>query len=172
MSPFFITGMPRSRTAWLANWLTTDRSLCVHDPVGSVVPVIGGKLVGVSGPEVCCAWDSFRAAWPDSPWLVVTRADAKYAFKRVLSEHMEIPDQFDTWWAGRLELLAQIVADGGARVLSVKFEDLDREETARTIWRHLLPELPFDRERWELLNDLTVTQDIWKRKARTWPLAR
>lgn len=24
---------PRSATAWAANWLTTDRSLCLHDPL-------------------------------------------------------------------------------------------------------------------------------------------
>lgn len=28
-----ILAAPRSATAWAANWLTTDRSLCLHDPL-------------------------------------------------------------------------------------------------------------------------------------------
>jgi len=31
--PFFITGLPRSRTAWLALAATTDRSICFHEPL-------------------------------------------------------------------------------------------------------------------------------------------
>ena len=29
--PFFVTGLLRSRTGWLANWLTYERSFCWHD---------------------------------------------------------------------------------------------------------------------------------------------
>jgi len=28
-----LVGLPRSGTTWAANWLTTDRSLCIHDPL-------------------------------------------------------------------------------------------------------------------------------------------
>jgi hypothetical protein len=28
-----VLGTPRSGTAWVANWLTTDRTLCLHDPL-------------------------------------------------------------------------------------------------------------------------------------------
>lgn len=28
---FFIAGLPRSRTAWLANWFTSGSSICLHD---------------------------------------------------------------------------------------------------------------------------------------------
>lgn len=28
---FLVTGLPRSGTAWLANWFTTDHSVCWHD---------------------------------------------------------------------------------------------------------------------------------------------
>lgn len=32
MISFMIIGAPRSGTAWAANWLTTERTLCLHDP--------------------------------------------------------------------------------------------------------------------------------------------
>jgi len=33
MIEFMVIGAPRSGTAWAANWLTTDHSLCLHDPL-------------------------------------------------------------------------------------------------------------------------------------------
>jgi hypothetical protein len=33
MIEFMVLGLPRSGTTWAANWLTTDQSLCLHDPL-------------------------------------------------------------------------------------------------------------------------------------------
>ena len=33
MLDFMVLAAPRSGTAWVSNWLTTDRSLCLHDPL-------------------------------------------------------------------------------------------------------------------------------------------
>lgn len=33
MIEFMVIAAPRSATAWCANWLTTDRTLCLHDPL-------------------------------------------------------------------------------------------------------------------------------------------
>ena len=33
MIDFIVTGLPRSGTTWVANWLTTDDTLCIHDPL-------------------------------------------------------------------------------------------------------------------------------------------
>ena len=33
MIDFMIIGLPRSATTWAANYFTTDRSLCLHDPL-------------------------------------------------------------------------------------------------------------------------------------------
>lgn len=33
MLDFIIVGLPRSGTTWAANYFTTDRSLCLHDPL-------------------------------------------------------------------------------------------------------------------------------------------
>ncbi len=33
MIEFMLLAAPRSATAWAANWLTTDQSLCLHDPL-------------------------------------------------------------------------------------------------------------------------------------------
>lgn len=33
MIQFMLLAAPRSATAWCANWLTTERSLCLHEPL-------------------------------------------------------------------------------------------------------------------------------------------
>lgn len=33
MIQFMLLGTPRSATTWAANWLTTDTTLCLHDPL-------------------------------------------------------------------------------------------------------------------------------------------
>lgn len=33
MIDFMVVGLPRSGTAWLANWFTTSKSLCLHEPL-------------------------------------------------------------------------------------------------------------------------------------------
>lgn len=33
MISFMVIGAPRSGTSWAANWLTTDKTLCLHDPL-------------------------------------------------------------------------------------------------------------------------------------------
>lgn len=33
MVDFMVLGLPRTATTWISNWLTTDTSLCLHDPL-------------------------------------------------------------------------------------------------------------------------------------------
>jgi hypothetical protein len=54
MIEFMVIGAPRSGTTWAANWLTTDTTLCIHDPLSKYglleldnIPT-GGKKLGVS----------------------------------------------------------------------------------------------------------------------------
>lgn len=38
MLDFMIISLPRSGSTWAANWLTTERALCVHDPLWTMPP--------------------------------------------------------------------------------------------------------------------------------------
>tara|TARA_R110001606_G_scaffold74779_1_gene173402 strand:- start:3013 stop:3498 length:486 start_codon:yes stop_codon:yes gene_type:complete len=35
MIDFMVIGLPRSRTTWMANWLTTTSTLCLHDAIST-----------------------------------------------------------------------------------------------------------------------------------------
>jgi len=54
MIKFMILGLPRSGTTWAANWLTTDKSICIHDPLNTYhyseldQLTADGRLLGVS----------------------------------------------------------------------------------------------------------------------------
>lgn len=55
---FLITGLPRSGTAWLANWFTTDHSICWHEALMdySLEELLSFKsesLFGVSETFLC-----------------------------------------------------------------------------------------------------------------------
>lgn len=157
--PFFVTAMPRSRTAWLAAWLTTDTTLCLHDSLANALPAVQpGIRAGLSGPEVCTAFRDFSATWPDAPWLVVRRLDAARAFEVVLRRHSDdYSNLVDDWWKEREKVLLEVAA--GPRTLVVDFYDLDDQMVAKRIWQHLLPEKPLDLARWRMLSSLNIQQD-------------
>jgi hypothetical protein len=53
MIEFMVLGMPRSGTTWAANWLTTDTTLCLHDPLAryskeQLDSIESGKTLGTS----------------------------------------------------------------------------------------------------------------------------
>jgi hypothetical protein len=171
VKPFFLTGMPRSRTAWMANWLTTDTTICYHDPkpgskLADYFAQNPNKRVGWSGPEVCTVFEEHK----DAPWVIVARetSEALPAFASIATQHGLTLQQINDFWFERLTLLGTMAEQ--PNVIWVNFHDLNLIETARRLWGHLLPELLFDAERWAMLNDLHITQDIPGRKAKEWPL--
>jgi hypothetical protein len=83
---FFITGFPRSQTAWLSNLLTWGDSICYHDPVDLVGVDIGDfglnvikKMrlsagpIGLSDSSTLYVWREFVKAFPDAKWVAIDR---------------------------------------------------------------------------------------------------
>jgi len=53
MIEFMVIGLPRSGTTWAANWLTTERTHCLHDPLyryhyTQLDSIPSAKILGVS----------------------------------------------------------------------------------------------------------------------------
>lgn len=161
MKPFFVTGFPRSRTAWLAVWLTTDRTICYHDPMGVTLEELQarnpGKRVGISGPETCLMWEEHQ----DAPWLVVRREQqaALDAFLPICTQYLP---SVSVWEVRKLfdARLTQLNRMRGPQVLRVEYEELNMEHWARQVWAHLMPDQPFDVERWRMLNRLNIQQNL------------
>ncbi len=163
--PFFVTGLPRSRTAWLANWLTTDHSICWHDvrfERNMVASQFGIKTVGFSSSELVSQFEEIKELFPEAPWIVVLRnsQDALVAFKRWAGDLLPQDDLMEKFWADRCHEIGKLCTHGN--VTTVKYEDLDLEPICAGIWSTLLPHIAFDAERWKLLNGLKVEQHIEK----------
>ena len=69
---FLVTGLPRSRTAWLASFLR-----CPHEPLTYCATLDDlGRIAGTGG---CCdtvallLWKRIRAKWPSARFVVVRR---------------------------------------------------------------------------------------------------
>ncbi len=140
---FIVLGLPRSGTTWLANWLTTDRSLCLHDPFATALPehwARDDRRFGISctGAYLMPKW--LRAQ--ECPVAVIRRdpADCAASLARMglsLSE-------------GLVGALAKV---DGRRW---RFADLWNENTARYLWAFLLPGIAFDAIRYRQLREMRI----------------
>lgn len=159
--PFFVSGLPRSRTAWMANWLTTDHSLCLHDEPFRVNKVALSRMTGFSGSEICTQYEEIEKSFPGAPWVIILRKPAD-AFESFMSASGldRTAEAVTRYWDARLHLLAQLCRK--PNVEAIPFDDLDSEQTARKAWSHLMQGEPFNLERWLLLWKLTVTQNVNK----------
>lgn len=159
-TPFFVTGLPRSRTAWMANWLTTDRTLCYHDQACSAELLRADRLVGFSGSELAEQFGAIAVRWPAAPWVVMLRdsGEALEAFKRWAGPRLPDGRVVDAWWQKRRHLISGLCAH--PVVFPVTIQMLQEEHVARNAWYHLLPEIPFDLARWTVLKGFNVQQQL------------
>lgn len=78
---FFITGYPRSKTAWLANWFTDGECFCFHDGIekGKLndIPAtrkeVDRYIIGNSDCGNALFWGDLSVRFPDAQWVVVDR---------------------------------------------------------------------------------------------------
>lgn len=64
MIDFMVIGLPRSGTAWAANWLTTDTTFCLHDPLAKYHHTELDGLVSDKRLGVACT-----GLWTQPEWL-------------------------------------------------------------------------------------------------------
>lgn len=96
---FFITGLPRSKSAWLANYLTYGESFCWHDQLQHFTHLqdfrnymewTSASLVGHSDPANILVWRDLATMFPDATWIVVRRdLDDCYHSCRRINIHTE-----------------------------------------------------------------------------------
>ena len=159
---FACCGLPRSGTAWLANLFTTDRSICYHDSRFSEQLTVNYKQVGFSGPELVRQYEEIEHLFPETPWLVVLRSsdDAKASFKAKMGAMQEsIPaETLEKFWHERCSDIARLC--GQPNVETIDYAMLDNEKQMRKAWIHVLPDLEFNLERFLLLRQFNVQQQV------------
>lgn len=157
---FFITGLPRSRTAWLANFLSYGEMFCFHDSMRELDHVDElksvfdraefAKAVGHSDPMNLLFQNAMIRNFPDAKWVLIERDKdcveraAKRAFDRSFNA----------------DYYLRKVADLREKpnVLTVRFEDLDGAK-ALEIGRWLCPGWTSPEPRNEMLERMNVQLD-------------
>lgn len=160
--PFFITGLPRSGTTFLANFFTYAGVFCWHeamlgctdeeDFVRKLTDRESAQMGDSDSGLVFCV-PMLRRRFPKSPLAVIERNPFEVMASLSAVGAPLPPTTLDEYMRARL------VAD-----LRVAFEDLFLTETLRNMW-HTLTGLRFDQRRAEMLLNFQVQPELTKYQA-------
>lgn len=157
---FVILSLPRSRTAWLARFLSYGKRRCGHDVALDCDSVAGfrAKLAGLDGTVetgAVIAWRAIRANLPDVRLIVLKRpvAEVLESFGRLGM----VSDVLTAEMRERAHLLDQCGAQAG--VETIIFRDLADPAACNRLFETCLEE-PSDFEWWESLADRNIQIDI------------
>ena len=157
MTPFFIAGLPRSRTAWLANFLTTDESFCYHELTADCCDLAempdafrrtGRRIVGDADTSLALLHEPIKKLFPGARWVVVERPAEAVA--KSLRDDLGIV--IDPGLLNQLQENLEVIKRDA---LVVSFDGFS-VNTARFVWAYCLPGIDFDEARWKLLDPLIV----------------
>jgi hypothetical protein len=188
MNHFFIFALPRSRTSWLANFLTHGPSFCHHDALNRCSKVEDLKTVLSSPSALRHIGDSDSALPLFAPQLVEQFPEAKAVFilrrrNEALASHLSYierqpipgaPAVTPQQVAEQFEVLEEALDNamtkwtGQSRILG--FDALEGSVGCQLIWDFLIPDEPFDLARWQLLHKLRV-EPIARKMNIDWPRA-
>lgn len=79
---FFISGLPRSKTAWLANFLSGGNTICLHDAftrcarvedLKAIMENLPYQNVGHADPANLLFSNRLREVFPQAKWVLVNR---------------------------------------------------------------------------------------------------
>lgn len=166
-TPFIVYALPRSRTAWLAAFLTYDDWHCTHDQAVTFRTLqdardfFAREEIGTVETGMSPGWRLITAARPGIRQVVIRRpvAEVIESFRALDVSAIATYD----WGKLRRNLdymdrcLQQIAARPG--VLSIDFADLESEGACRAIFEHCLP-YAFDRRWWLSLRDRNIQVDV------------
>ncbi|NUB27730.1 GNAT family N-acetyltransferase [Azospirillum brasilense] len=164
MPPFIVFGMPRSRTAWLSRFLTYGDWVCGHEELrharslDDVRSWLAQPCTGTAETAAAPWWRLARHLRSDLRVVVVRRdvTDATdslmwlglFADRTAVERLMLRLDR-------KLEQISRRVPDA----LSVRFEDLEREEVCAAVFEHCLP-YQHDPDWWKLWAPVNIQCDM------------
>lgn len=156
MKHVFITGLPRSRTAWFANLLTCGDSFCYHDGFDGCETFddfkakldIPYRVVGNSDPANVLFWEQIHKAYPRAVWIVINRKqnDVLESIQKVLGNEYSKCAITDYWM--KLQRLEERLDPP-----IINFESLGKSDCR---WIGQLCDIEVDDRRLDLLWNLNV----------------
>ena len=150
MSNFFVLGLPRSRTAWLANFLTFDGLFCHHEGINgcSTMSDYAEKIGKDGDSNTALAFFDIKDLFPDSKIIIIDNSiDAAVAFGR--KQGNDIRESM------KAEKKILDSMDG----LHIDISEID--ERLEEIWSYVTDK-PFNKKRADMLKNFNVqVQGDW-----------
>lgn len=147
MISFMVLGAPRSGTTWVANWLTTEYSLCLHDPLwgqhySELDSIESDRVLGIS-----CTGCALFSEWVNRhpARKVILRRDLKEVDASLARVGLP-PCSQD--WEGVLD-----------RIAGIHVHWTDVFDHPKDIYEYLLQQ-PFDARRHALLREMNIQPDF------------
>lgn len=157
MKPFFIFSLPRSRTAWLANFLTYGETYCFHEGwIGVSTPdemwrkmkATGRKFTGNSDSGNIMFLDEIMDEYPNAKLILIERPMNEVI--RSLSD-MGFPGQEEYLRRCHIDLQNLKI---NASPMVVPFHLMDNG-ACREMWEYVTDE-PLDEQRLEMLEGINM----------------
>ena len=160
----FITGLPRSRTAWLGTYAMAHGAIVVHEPLRFCPPehledvfsVVEGAPLVFAGYDLIANYDKLKDM---GRWLVVQR-DLEEVVVSAAEKFEEDPDLLDT---------SQVHLDSATMdgAMFVDYETLDDLEIMQQVHEYIVPHSPFSLRKFLTLTDLLIEPHAYKYATKT-----
>lgn len=161
---FIGLALPRSRTAWLSKFLTYGEWTCGHEELrhmrnlDDVRSWVDQPNTGTIETVAAGSWRLLSKMAPDAHILVIRRP-----VKEAVESMMALPGlTFDREGLAKgLQAFDRKLEQIEARMrcLSVRYEDLNREQTCRLIFEYCLP-YKHDHDHWKALAGINIQADM------------
>jgi hypothetical protein len=163
-APFIVFSLPRSRSAWIARFLSYGGRRCGHDLATECASLdeftsrLRGEYAGTAETGAVVGWHALRRRLPDAKIAVVRRPVGE-----VYNSLARFGVASQVLAAELLERDAMLKEMAHVRgVKSFTFAQLNGIEACRALFEHCLGE-PFDWEWWESLAGVNVQVDVAER---------
>lgn len=158
-APFVVLGLPRSRTAWLAAFLSHGGWTCHHEPsvgfrdLSDLTALLDTPRTGVSDSGLTLLWRHVVVACPDVRIVAVRRF-----LPDVIASGRRVGLSGGEWILPRIEkALCEVEALPGT--LHVAYADLDRRDVCDNLFRFCL-DMPLPDAWWERFRETNIQADI------------
>ena len=163
-APFIVLSLPRSRSAWLARFLSYDGKRCGHDlatqcgTMKEFAALFDSDYAGTAETGAVVGWRAIRRLLPNAR-IVVVRRPVPEVYASLARFGLASPLLMDEL-NERDAMLDQVSKLRGVR--SFAFSDLNGLAACQELFEFCLDE-PFDWEWWESLANVNVQVDVPER---------
>lgn len=158
-APFIIYGMPRSRTAWLAAFLTYRQWTCHHDALTNFTDIhdvpkfLGAPYTGMCETSMAFAGPVLAKMMPDAR-IVVVRRPVEEIVRSLKAFGVKLSADYFERESAYLDAISDL-----PNSLTIDFKDLETEGGCEAVFDHCL-NLPLDREWWGALRAQNIQVDL------------